>query len=619
MRDSTMAAGLDKLERKFDQLEKFFSKKKRTTARESALLDSGSVSLYQLSSLLNGGSQTFPQPSFIRPTSTRMLAREEFCLASKPARRAQSLPETPSTPGMLPLASTSHVSPSTPVCNRLIIDSFPRIPQRSSSLSPKRRVGSLAELLDFSFDNCSSERDHTPMPSPKCRSRASSKSPSRPMSVSISPEDQPNGASYIQNEPPVTPPTRHQQLYTPPLSAQQENFIASAQLPHEKLLPSLPLQGTLTPEASPRLVPLPEPGVDELEEDETVHGPSGVVATESQAVTTAETPVAPSKPDPVLEEPSFNDFLSLSDDDIADDQAQPSTQLSTVATPPSCALPPDPPAVFTSTQLSSHSSLLTLSPPLASRPATAAAFEAARIAAKYGFDLVYVVNLWPSNMGCSQPRPMSKKSSLSSLATSATIMPPSPTPASTATDASFHSHTTAGSNSLRGDGVRTRMTGRLLAAYGLTSLVSPFRISAPVHQKVLRSQGWLEYRSDGASLDEFARGYSCSFYTGYTPDGKWRPVDGTSPTAEGQPKKRKAKVVNRGIVFAAYRLPRTDGCDIGSDADELKTLHRDAETLVDMLIDIHMMQRQRRSEATRRCAVREAGPLPTPSTPVLSV
>jgi hypothetical protein len=150
------------------------------------------------------------------------------------------------------------------------------------------------------------------------------------------------------------------------------------------------------------------------------------------------------------------------------------------------------------------------------------------------------------------------------------------------------------------------MTGRLLAAYGLPSIMYPFRISAPVHQKVLRTEGWLEYRNETGAQDEFACGYSCSFYTGYSPAR--RSDADTVTTPDGKRRKLKAKPANRGIVFAAFRLPRGDGSPVASDPDELEMLAKDAEALVDMLIDTHMTHRQRTSPGTpRRCAGTENG------------
>jgi hypothetical protein len=151
------------------------------------------------------------------------------------------------------------------------------------------------------------------------------------------------------------------------------------------------------------------------------------------------------------------------------------------------------------------------------------------------------------------------------------------------------------------------VTGRLLAAYGLSSIMYPFRISAPVHQEVLRTEGWLEYRNATGAMDEFARGYSCSFYTGHSPargreaaaGAGASPTDNTKRARNGKP-----KPANRGIVFAAFRVPNPDGSPVCSDPAELEELHGDAEALVDMLIEIHMAQRQ---TAPRRCAATGAG------------
>lgn len=45
-------------------------------------------------------------------------------------------------------------------------------------------------------------------------------------------------------------------------------------------------------------------------------------------------------------------------------------------------------------QCRTASSPLTLTPPRTSQPAAATDFEAARIARRYDFDLIYAVNLW---------------------------------------------------------------------------------------------------------------------------------------------------------------------------------------------------------------------------------
>ncbi|KAL2161639.1 hypothetical protein VTH06DRAFT_8201 [Thermothelomyces fergusii] len=285
------------------------------------------------------------------------------------------------------------------------------------------------------------------------------------------------------------------------------------------------------------------------------------------------------KRDPILKEPSVKDFLSLSDDDIADERVAPRVQHA-VSDPPTFPLPPNPSPPSSPIRTRPAFPLLTLSPPLASRPAAAAAIEAARIATKYKFDLVYVVNLWPSHISrsgrsspssqsCTVPHPVSP-----SRNTPPSSSPGSPGPAAPSSDSD--------------------MTGRLLAAYGLTSIMCPFRISAPVHQKVLRTQGWLEYRNQTGARDEFACGYSCSFYTGYSPV---RGHGGDTAGSERQEPQHQDKPANRGIVFAAFRAPRGDGGPVFSDATELEALHKDAEALVDMLINTRTARRRRPAPA----------------------
>jgi hypothetical protein len=304
--------------------------------------------------------------------------------------------------------------------------------------------------------------------------------------------------------------------------------------------------------------------------------------------------------DHILKEPSVTDFLALSDDDIADGQAALRTQRP-ASKPPTFALPPNPPA-STPVRTKPAYPLLTLSPPLASRPAASAAIEAARIATKYRFDLVYIVNLWPSHMSrLSRSSPLSQSCGTPVTTSPAGTTTPSPpaSPASQASgyDSGFEPRTPRGAgSSSRGGGV----TGRLLAAYGLSSIMYPFRISAPVHQEVLRTEGWLEYRNATGATDEFARGYSCSFYTGHSPARGGSPTD----NAKRPRNNNKPKPANRGIVFAAFRLPNQDGTPVCSDAAELEELHGDAEALVDMLIEIHMAQRQ---TAPRRCAATGPG------------
>lgn len=243
----------------------------------------------------------------------------------------------------------------------------------------------------------------------------------------------------------------------------------------------------------------------------------------------------------VLREPDVNEFLSLSDDDIAEDTEEELAELDTESqrTPV-----PQPLA----------STLLTLTPPRASQPATAAAYVAARIAKKYDFDLVYIVNLWPG-------------------------------PA------------------LESSGERP-LIGRLLAAHGLHHVPSPLQISSLVHTTILRSDGWIEYRNADARPHDLARGYASAFYTGQyarSLSGNTAPVSGV----------RLSEQIDRGIVFAAYRKPRSGDDRLGHSFDdkELGELHGEAESLVEMLIDIHVTNRLRQPPASPRTS-EETGPMP---------
>jgi hypothetical protein len=254
----------------------------------------------------------------------------------------------------------------------------------------------------------------------------------------------------------------------------------------------------------------------------------------------------PSSSDASLQEPDITDFLNLSDFSVTEFDNETSTLSDAESTPEVITVAPS----ILSLPMN-ELPLLTLAPPCASRPARAAAFESARIASRYNFDMIYVVNLWPEG---------SEKSSIS--------------------------------ESQPCDG----MTGRLLAAYGLQHCMSPFQISADVHVKILRSAGWLEYRDEQAQCGDFGRAYACAFYAGHYQSTK----------AMGA-RVAKTSQVDRGIVFAAYRKPRADGSIQYSGPEELSCLRRDVEALVDMLIDVHFASRATYGHATY---ADETGPMP---------
>ncbi len=50
---------------------------------------------------------------------------------------------------------------------------------------------------------------------------------------------------------------------------------------------------------------------------------------------------------------------------------------------------------------------------------------------------------------------------------------------------------------------------------------------------------------------------------------------------------------NRGIAFVAYTKLPLDGGDAASHAAKLDMLHRDAQALVEIILDFHSIQRRR--------------------------
>lgn len=584
--------GIDRLEKRLDRLERFFHRKRKLSPRNSTIIESGSLSHSASTPTI----QQFPTPSFIRPTSTRMLAREEVTLTSQCARRTKSLPDSPSDSHSASFSTFEHGSRTGFTPRRRI--QGPSVPQRSSSLVSRQKDASLAELLEFSFSGRSTKSHDELSALSMRRSRSGHKSPSRSTSISISPRAQPrrkrNPDLHI-----------HTHLQTPPPSAQQDKSFDSML---SLSLTSLS-HGQLTPAASPRLIPLPAPEPNELHEIPSSQPGSPrsrtVTPVRKKPILELKTPTsrlstARSTPsirvNTILREPSFDDFLTLSDDDIADEltneQLLSQTSHMTCSEPSSNHLPLNRlGSIFSAHMAPENYPMLTLSPPLASKPATMAAFEAARIASKYHFDLVYVVNLWPSQNGCSQLNGFSKRSSMSSLSTSTTLLnsPSSPS-------ASFSAMSTDDNTGLPFSLAHDfrPMTGRLLAAYGLHSLENPFRISAPTHRKILGCNEWLEYRNPDVAENDFALGYNCSFYTGYTPPRPFSVLGEKASTSS---------VKNHGIVFAAYRLSSNAAAKTGSSKKELKELRNDAESLVNMALDTYMDHKRERGDGTWRCTL----------------
>lgn len=533
----------------FDRLERFFVKRKVSTVTADSIEP-------VITTNLSTTEPQFPSPSFIRPKATRMAAREEVIVKQPGSIRSPSVADvhSPHRMGSIKAQSSTYSSDS----YRLQYS-----PIRTSSLRYLQGQNLLDGFEDFQF------------PQPPIRngeiSPASSAS-NQMLSFELSGQRSPRSCSPRKTE---IGPNR---LDTPPASDLEDDDFRCPRYFRNKKLPELPHGALPTPGPSPELSPVLDSqlresrSIDILNKavyqdihrqlHECLEQPPlrRTLSRSSLSLLTSGGSLSNS----TLREPDVIDFLNLSDDDIAEISPDSPTMSSEPDhSPPSTLAPTISPR--------QRQSLLTLTPPYASRPATAAAFEAARIAQRYNFDLVYVVNLWPDVSGPPTVGPEEDTASF---------------------DSDFSAKPSRG------------MTGRLLAAYGLHNVKSPFQISAGVHGKILRSGGWIEYRNQEARSDEFARGYACAFYTGqYSRSGSIVSSNSTSSS--------KVKQSDRGIVFAAYRKPRADGnmMGVGSSKSELADVHQDAEALVEMLIDIHVANRLRQP-LLRSHDPDETGPMP---------
>lgn len=517
---------------RFDRLERLFAyKRKGSLPAATCEPPSPTTKASELE-------QQFPSPSFIRPKALRMCARDEIRLREA-AGRSPSVPDIFTSQGSIRGHSRNNGSTGSSCSHNG--------PVRSPSLNSTRQDRLVPGLRDFQFPK-PTLRNGEISPQSSSFSVKSCEAPRVPS---------PRSGSPLHME---IPPYRTD---TPP-SSDPEDEGKSSEPWKTKKLPELPHHAPPTPGESPQLGPLPEPprlpplrhsqSTGALEKmmfsDITLDfGGSfeDVPMRRSNSEESFAHSIAPSAASSVLREPDVNEFLSLSDDDIAEDTEEELAEMRMQLSLEPQEQPPAPQPLA--------STLLTLTPPRASQPATAAAFEAARIARRYDFDLVYVVNLWPGQVNESEgERPL---------------------------------------------------IGRLLAAHGLHHVPSPLQISSLVHTTILRSDGWIEYRNADARPHDLARGYASAFYTGQyarsLSGNRSSPVSGV----------RLSEQIDRGIVFAAYRKPRSGDDRLGHSFDdkELGELHREAESLVEMLIDIHVTNRLRQPPTCARAA-EETGPMP---------
>ncbi|RWA03296.1 hypothetical protein EKO27_g11809 [Xylaria grammica] len=276
----------------------------------------------------------------------------------------------------------------------------------------------------------------------------------------------------------------------------------------------------------------------------------------------------------VLKEPSFDDFYALSDDDIA--ESQPVT--------PNAHIPPMPPLKDTppfhrksrlsqavasrnitfkpvqeeitppSTPTNCHLLTLTYSP--ANPQDALGALRAAELARKYDFAVLYVLSLWPVGGDHRQDA-------------LTTTVPSEPTSANVTVREKFVAPAKA-----------TKVNGRLLAAYGLNEVPSPFEIVTDTHLAALNCDYWNEYRNVDARPDDISRGWIRPFYSDHVP--VLASPGATGGQFHGHPK-------NRGIVFAAYSKqtfnPVIPMKSSAKQALLLRQLYSDANALVETLME----------------------------------
>ncbi|KAM0196769.1 hypothetical protein ACHAPQ_010651 [Fusarium lateritium] len=522
----------------FGRVERFFAKKK-APATSIDPVDQASVPTKI---------PQFPSPSFIRPKASRMAAREEG--------RKQSGSRGPYFPTALSphRGDLTNIQSPTRSPNSYQLEYSPL---QNSFMSPRE------ESFSGEFDGY-----HFPRPPTRNGDTSASSSTRDPKSSMEAPSER-----SLPTRSPRKPVAKALRLDTPPCSDLEDEETRRPTYFRDKKLPALPRTKPLTPESSPELRPV---HIAQLKASKSIDFLNKSVYSDIRrqlAKTVGEQPLRQTSSQASLDfaanrlsitsstlrEPDFNEFFNLSDDDIAESAPEDVVDVAE----------PSPPSTAPSTPVSTRSSLLTLTPPYGSKAATAAAFEAARIANRYNFDFVYVVNLWTDD---TQP------------------------------------HSNSSTNPSSPSKKVTPLSGRLLAAYGLENVNLPFQISTTAHNKILSTPGWIEYRAKQVQGDEFARGYAHAFYTDECSQ------EGSTISRNSASSTPSTKFMNtdRGIIFAAYRKPRADGslAGVSSGPAELVNVHKDAEALVEMLVDIHVANQLREPQSCFH-QTEETGPMPT--------
>ncbi|OAA67124.1 hypothetical protein SPI_01700 [Niveomyces insectorum RCEF 264] len=232
----------------------------------------------------------------------------------------------------------------------------------------------------------------------------------------------------------------------------------------------------------------------------------------------------------------------------------------------------------------------------ASRPRTpagqarmAAAFEIARIASQYHFDLAYIAHIgpksapvlpslamtttatipfsWPSSPASGAPGArMSRTNSQTSCGSLASRVSyanshhkrQGSSASNESTRSSVHNHENIGTHlappapvglANRGSRVpvnprRSKLEARFLAAYGLATVQAPYNLSSRTHARVLHAKRWVHLSEPNAKPGEFARGYGCAFHRGGD------------------------AVTNASFPYPYERRPSTDSCDADTEQDD---------------------------------------------------
>lgn len=265
----------------------------------------------------------------------------------------------------------------------------------------------------------------------------------------------------------------------------------------------------------------------------------------------------------ILQEPTITDIYALSDEDIA--------EARTPILPPPDFPPPPPPKDSSRpsrrrspiSELRQRPSTMDLAagemtPPdtptdpqyFIPMPASHSAGElgaimAAGIAKKYNFDLVYLVSVWPSTGGNHMdPSLTQSHESHPRLAPLGVSIYASP---------------------------KSVVTGRYLAAFGLSEVSEPFQIHTKTLLKTLRADEWTEHHDLESTM---TRGWTRSFNCDYAAVENG---DDAGPSTN-----------NRGIIFAAYTKPENESVfptEPITRSQKQEQLYADVKLLVESLVE----------------------------------